>query len=413
VWDISDQPDFDLLMWINENSERTIFDHPTESIAYNARMLGRPAVFHFYPAQEGTGDIAALLFATEEYCIRISFNSAVLPIVEAEPLVYLSMLESFSLPGYPADELSIPTGWEKGAGLIVDPSRFVFADLPPNERLPYLRGLTGQVEDWNGMPYEISFTLLADEGHHYAIHGEPFRVHFRGLPIDYEYAVSVSRLRDGDRVQVAGRPLASGGVLAQHIAVKANSEWQPWFRKTLFDVEGGEFNSVLLSHYATDEEVDLWLRGTLKQMLPYLVDEQGDPIRPESWPQHLERKGLAHGVLRANGEPHVELQDLYVQKRSNDHQFFANWQQLHPSVGASVSITGTVMKAFPETRVIVLEQPVEGFVTITLAKGGRLVNEEGERLDWDQVSIRMQVEAQGELEETATLLTSEIHFVTP
>ncbi len=56
---------------------------------------------------------------------------------------------------------------------------------------------------------------------------------------------------------------------------------------------------------------------------------------------------------------------------------------------------------------------MKGFVTITLAEGGRLVDREGERLGWAQVSAGIKVKAQGELEEAATLLTSEIHLMTP
>lgn len=419
VWDVTSLPAFDLLDWVNTNPERMLFDHSTEPIAYNATILGQPAVFQYHPAEWGTGDMATLLFAAEGHCFRIFFSSAVLPIVEAEPSIYLYMLESFSLPGRPADGVSIPTGWERGMGLItrLDPPPPALVDLPPDEQLPYRQGLTGRVEDWDDTPYEIRFTLLTDEGQRYAIYGESFRVHFCGWPIDYNYHVSVPRPQDGNRVRVAGQFMTSGDVLAQYIAIEISGEWQTWFHKSLFDVARDEFDPVLLANYLNEEAVDLWLQGPLEQTLVFLVDERGNSIGTERWPQHLEQDALAHGVLRANGDLRVELQDLYVQEGectvSSDRKHCHSWRQLYPAVSATTTITATVLASDPEGGVIVLQQPVEGFVTITLAPDGQLLTKDGESAAWEDVTTGTPLRASGEAEAAGTLLAQQIHLTTP
>jgi len=338
VWDVGVQPGFDLRDWVSAN-EHVLRDCPAEPIAYNATILGQPALFCYGPAEWGSGDMAALFFASQERIFRVAvFFSAAMPRVEAESSIYRSMLESLSLPGVAAGRFSIPTGWEKGAGLItvVDPPRATLADLSLEERLPYRQGLTGRVEDWDDTPYEIHFTLLTDEGRRYVIYGEPFRVHFRGSPIDYSYDVSVPPPGDGDRVRVAGRLLTSGEVLAQYIAVETGGVWRTWFCKTLFDIARDEFDPVLLSNYSNGKETTLWLQGPLKRILPFLADELDSPIGPERWSQYLERNALARCVPRTNGDLRLVLLDLYAQEGectvSKSREYCHSWQQLYPPV---------------------------------------------------------------------------------
>jgi len=417
VWDVTARHDFDLLTWVNTSPEALLFTDLTEPITYNATLLGQPALFHYKPAEWGTGDTATLIFATDEYAFRMLFNSTAMPMLQAETSVYRYMLESFSLPGRPAAGVDIPTGWEQGAGLIVRsaPSNLDWAVLPPDELLPYRQGLVGEVEDWDDTRiYDMHFTLLTDEGQHYTIYAEPFRVHFQGLPIDYAHHGNAPGPQDGDRVRVAGQPLASGEVLAQYIAIQINAEWQTRLDKTLFAVARDEFDPLLLSNYPPGETV--WLWGSLEQTLAFLVSEDGNPIGGEEFSPYLEQDALAHGVLQANGVLRVELQALYVQdgpcSKMLDHtEHCPFWKQLYPPVSATTTITATVLESVPEARIIVLQQPVAGFVTITLTSDGQLLTADGQPATWEEIVAESQVQANGEVGDAGTLLADRVQLI--
>lgn len=419
VWDVTALPDFDLLTWVNTRPEALLFTDSTEPVTYNATLLGQPALFYYSPAEWGTGDMATLIFATAEYAFRIFFTGTAMPMLQAEPAIYLHMLESFSLPGRPAAGVDIPTGWEQGAGLIVRaaPPDLDLAALPPDELLPYRQGLVGEVADWDeARIYDMRFTLLTDAGQRYAIYAEPFRAHFQGLPIDYAYHSNAPRPQDGDRLRVAGQPLASGEVLAQYIAIQTNDdEWQTWFDKTLFTVTRDEFEPLLLSNYPPGETV--WLRGPLEQTLAFLVSESGNPIGSEEFSPYLEQNALAHGVLQANGALRVELQDLYVQdgpctKISDHEEHYPFWKQLYPPVSTTTTtITATVLESDPEARIIVLQQPVAGFVTITLTPDGQLLTADGQPMTWKEIVGGSQVQASGEVGGAGTLLADRVQLI--
>lgn len=338
VWDIT-TPDFDLLDWINSNSDRVLYERLEAPVDYNAAILGQQAVFHYHPTGGGSRDMALLLFTAADYRFRILFNSATTPITEAEPDIYLSMLESFSLPAYAADGISVPTGWEKGPGLItiLDPPKPALADLPLAEQQRYQYGWAGTVTDWNEAPDKIQFTLITDEGNPISVHGEPFRVHFQGLPIDYKYNVHIPRPRNGDRLWVAGHLLANGEMLAEYIAVEVDDAWQTWFHKSLFNVTNDEFNSALLTNYDGGETVSVWLQGPLDLILPFLVDQEGHPLEPGEWSPYLEQEALAYGNLRVEQAYQIELQSLSIIQEgectlSNSKQVCHSWQQLYPAI---------------------------------------------------------------------------------
>ena len=416
VWEIT-TPDFDFLGWINSNSESILYDRLGEPVTYNAVIMEQQAVFHFHPSGWGTRDVSMLLFTTEEYCFRILFNSATMPVAKAEPYIFLYMLENFSLPEHPASGISIPTGWEKGAGLItiIDPPKPTSSDLHLDENQ---YELIGTVENWNDIPGEIHFTLHTDEGSQYSIFGESFRVHFRGLPIDYNYNVHIPRPQRGDRVRVAGRPLVSGEVLAEYIAIERNGEWQPWFYKTLFNTTTDEFNPIFLSNFgdSDSETVYIWLQGSLRLTLPLLIDDQGQPIKARDWLQYLEQDTLAYGKLRADKDFRIELYDLYVQDGlctfSDMKQYCHSWQKIYPHVSAMEPFNITIMNLISETRVIVPQLPVEGIVTITLASNGQVFAANGEAVSWDNLAIGARIQAIGEIGEAGTLVAEEIHINT-
>lgn len=416
VWDVTAQHDFDLLTWVNTRPEALLAAEATEPITYNATFLGQPALFHYHPAKEGVGDMASVIFAADGYAFRISFISTALPLHQATAAIYLHLLESFAFPGHPAMDVAIPTDWMQGAGLIVRsaPPDREQAALPPEELLPYRQGLVGKVEDWDeARIYGVRFTLLTDAGQRYTIYGEPFRVHFRGLPIDYTYHGQALEPREGQRVRVAGQPLASGEVLAQYLAIQTDAAWQTWFDQTLFAVARDEFDPQLLSNYPPGEAV--WLWGPLELTLALLVSENGDPIGSAEFSPYLEQDALAHGVLRSNGAFQVELQDLYVQDgpctriaERTEHCPF--WKQLYPAVAAATTLTATVLESHSEARIIVLQQPVAGFVTLTLTPEGQLLTADGQPATWEELAKGRQVQASGKVGSAGTLLADRIQL---
>jgi len=419
VWDVTAQTGFDLLEWVSANPERVLWSHPGEPVTYNARILGYPAIFYYKPAAWGTWDTSMLIFADGEYCFRVTFISQTTPTLETEAAIYLQMLESFSLPDSPAGELAIPTGWERGAGLVSDtaPSEPGPADLPPDELLPYRQGLAGNVEACTPLlPLPgHTLTFATDDGQRYTVHVGPFRHHFHGLPLDYQLDVQMPEIQEGDRVRVAGHPLDDGSLLAEHIAVDQSAGWQTWFQKTLFDLTRGEFDPALLVHYSHDEDVMLWLRGPLDQVLDFVTDQEGEPLGSQSFSGYLERNTLAQGALRARDGFRVELERLYVQGEgkctvSGGREHCPIWLQLYPPVSVTTTITGTVLGAMPEAGIIVLARPVEGFVTITLLPEGQLLAEDKRPVAWEEVVAEVCVQASGIAGVAGTLLAQEIHL---
>ena len=76
------------------------------------------------------------------------------------------------------------------------------------------------------------------------------------------------------------------------------------------------------------------------------------------------------------------------------------------------SIVATAQEVVSEAGVLVLAEPVQGFVTITLAEGGQLLTESGMAATWEDVIPGTQVQATGEVGEAGTLLTQEITLLT-
>ena len=118
TWDITALPDFDLLEWINTNPEAVLYASPDEALTYNARVSGQRAVF-FYQASAGPSEGFPVAVITDgEHLYRISLHSTEIPPQPVEAGIYLSMLESFSLPGGRPGTLSIPGDWQAKVGLI-------------------------------------------------------------------------------------------------------------------------------------------------------------------------------------------------------------------------------------------------------------------------------------------------------
>lgn len=416
VWDVASLKGLDELAWINSNPEGILFAKLTQPVSYNATILGLPAVFQYQPAAWGTGDLAVLVFSDGKYVFRIFLNGTTIPPREADASVYRAMLENFALPDGPVGTLSVPTGWEKGAGLVISLNpRPDLANTAASELRRYHQGLTGTIDQWvEELLYGGAFSLTGEDGQKYIVRIEPFHVAFRGLPIDYEYQLPTAP-KVGDRVRVAGRPLASGEILAEYIAVEQGSIWQTWFHKTLFDVTVDEFDPTLLSNYRNDEEVTVWLQGSLRDVIAMLVDDRGHPIIADEYRAYLGQTGLAFGKLITQGSPRVEWQALSAlgeeQVVSGDREYWPAWQQLYPPASA-VTITGTVSMSDPQARVLVLQEPAEGFVTVTLAPAGQLLHEDGRPASWVEVTPKVAIKATGKLGEAGSLVAQQV-FLTP
>lgn len=407
-WDKAAEPAFDLVTWVNENPARVLLAKEVPSTA-NAEMLGRPAVFHHEPARWGTPDIRLVAFTSSEHCFRIAFHShGNSRVSEAEAAIYKRMLESFTVNDQSRGEVSLPTEWEQGAGLVSS-----LGDPPPADSLADWIELEGTVKASVLQPERRrhTYTLTTDGSETLTIDLGAIRHHFRGAAIGWDKVVE-GQIEQGTQVRVVGHPLEEKQVLARYIAVRQGEQWQPWFRKAFFDLDRDEFDPALLSHY--EDDVSVWLRGSLERV----ADLTTDSFDVQMHAQFLERDCLATGELQRGGDDfRVNVERLYVRDGpcvpiSKGEEHCPSWKQLYPPVEATTTIIGDIARVVPEAKVVVLKRPVNGFVTITLAEGGQLLDEEGEPADWEQVSAGARIEAQGELGGAGTLLATKMRLVT-
>ncbi len=335
MWQAAVQPGPELLAWLRAEPGRVLAH--TEEITLNASILGYPAVFAYEPAAWGWYDTSSLVFATGQQVFRLQFTSPMIPTPEEDAGVFEHMLATFSLAGRPVGELTIPTGWERGAGLVIDPpsAEYALSELAPDELAAYRQGVVGTVEEWTvllPLPGNL-LTWVMDEGQRNTARLGPFRYHFRGLPVDYWFDVQRPEPQPGDRVLVAGRLLNDGTLLAEYVAVDWGAGWQTFFQKTLFDVGQGEFSPTLLVHYPADGDVTRWLTGELGQLLPLLAEPL--PVPAEELSTSLHRNGLAQGKLVVADGFQIRLRGLYVQGEGvcyplGGRQHCPDWLQLFP-----------------------------------------------------------------------------------
>lgn len=416
VWDTASLKGLDLLAWINSNPEGLLFAKLAHPVSYNATIVGQPAVFQYQPAAWGSGDLAVLVFSNGTYVFRIFLNGSAIPPREVDASIYRAMLESFALPSGPVGAMSIPTGWEKGAGLVVSLNpRPNLANLSVNELRRYRQGLTATVAKWaEELLYGGRFAITEEDGQEQTVQIEPFHVAFRGTPIDYEYQLPEPP-KAGDHVRVAGSLTASGEILAEYIGIEQGSTWQTWFHKTLFDVTAGEFDPTLLANFRNEQNNRIWLQGPLQDVMTLLVDDQGKPLSANDYLPHLKQNSLAFGKLTSRGDFRIEVQTLYGLGEEHviggDREHWPAWQQLYPPLSAN-TITATVSVSEPQARVIVLQEPMDGFVTVTLTPEGKLLHEDGTLAEWDEVTSGVQIRAIGKVGEAGSLVAQQV-FLTP
>jgi len=132
----------------------------------------------------------------------------------------------------------------------------------------------------------------------------------------------------GDRILVLGQLLVDGSVRVEYLAVERQAAWGTWFRKRLFELGSDQLDPLLLDRYvSTPPEAlgapDLWLLGTVQQVLPLVVAVDGKSLAPGDFTARLEDRALAYGVLDKPGNLQVRLVRLFVQ----DEPECATWDQ--------------------------------------------------------------------------------------
>lgn len=341
VWDAQVASCSELLRWAYAHAGRVLWGHGPHPDSCEARIVGQPALFSYSPAAWGSYDTVQLVFGSGQQTFRITFTSHATPMLPGEVAIFKQMLDSFALPGAPADGIVLPGGWEQGAGLFSDTvSVQAPAELPPAQLLPYREGLMGTVTAWSEDGYGFRFTLKADDGHSYDAQIGEFRRHFRGLPLDWVVDVDMPAPQPGDRILVLGQPLVDGGVRVEYLAVERQAAWRTWFRKRLFELGSDQLDPLLLDRYVSTPPAalkapDLWLLGTVQQVLPLVVAVDGNPLAPGAFTARLEDRALAYGVLDKPGSLQVRLVRLFVQDESEcvtwDHwEHCPHWTELYP-----------------------------------------------------------------------------------
>lgn len=406
VWDTPAQGDW--LDWVRDNPARLALTLPSDSISTNATFLGQPAFFHFQPASGGGGDMASLIFSDGDSIFNLLYHSGKIPALKAEATIYRHMLTTFTRPAGTAAALSVPTGWEKGATLVIWRNEVDLATLPADALAVYHEGLTGTVASLD--PGEL--VLLADNGQSYTLSTVGY--YFMGMDKTMSRVNAIGgHVEEGDRIFFIGQPLVSERVKPQYLAVEREGRWEPYAYQSFFDLSRETLDPAVLTLYPqVAGPIRLWLRGTMAQVQPYLVDEQGNAFAVTLFAADSAQDTLAYGVLRTPADPRLILEELYVLEGecvviSNYEEDCFSWQQVFPPPPAT-TITATALQVVPESGVIVLERPVEGFITVTLAEEGQLLTEEGQPATWEALRTGVGIRAVGEANAAGTLLAQQI-----
>jgi hypothetical protein len=405
VYDLPTEQDW--LDWVRDNQQDLITTSPVapEQITANATVQGQPATFRL--AEGGGSSQLLLVFPAGDRLIRFYFHSGVLPRLEAEMAIFRTMIEKIALGEDLAGETMLPTGWEVGGNLVTFPE--VIA--PATGTTPNRQVLTGTVDNWDA----FRATITGDDGQPHTLQLAP-GYHFRGLPRGMSPGVpGGNAIQAGDRISIVGYPLAGGDAFRpEFIAVEGEGDWRPVAYKSFFDLTWQTLDPMLLNRYPQDRSVQLWLRGSLTQTIPFLVDEMGNPLKAEALPADPGEDVLVKGSLQSVDPPRLTLTELFVHKGdcvmvSGRQETCSFWQPTVPFT--TTTITATVRSLAVDEGVIVLEQPVQGFVTITLADTGQLLAADSTAVTWDDLAAGIQVQATGEAGKGGALLAQEIQIV--
>lgn len=81
------------------------------------------------------------------------------------------------------------------------------------------------------------------------------------------------------------------------------------------------------------------------------------------------------------------------------------WDQVYDM---PTEITGTVLGTIADGRIILLSEPTQGFISVTLLPDGELVNNKGEVVEWDSLALGAVIRAQGAAGERGTYLADQV-----
>lgn len=408
VWNIS--PETNWLEWVQSDPARLALSLPAESITTNVTFLGQPAFFHFQPsAGGGAGDMATLTFGDGSHVFHLSYHSGVIPAFKAEAMIYQAMLSSFTRPGIPVNTFSLPNDWTTGEALVIWRDRSEPAKVSAGESATYQTEFQGVIDNFD----PGTFVLLGDDGATYDFDTSAY--FFQGQNKDL---VTVNHtdadIQEGDRVLIKGYPLASGRIRPQYLAIEREKSWQPYAYQSFFNLGLERLDPALVSYYPLSETTNLWLFGTSEQVLPYLVDEAGSSFELKDFSFTSTQNLLAHGTLQTPNNPKVLVKELYfLQGECRVVAEFEKdcfpWQQIYPPVPETI-ITATVSSVFPESNTIILEQPSQGFISLSLAPKGQLLK--GEVVaSWEDFVPGTTIEADGEPGTGGVLLVQKVDIL--
>ena len=282
-------------------------------MALNATFGGQPAFFHFSPAPGGGGGSSAvLLFCAEGTVVSLYFQSATDALVPDEAVIYQQMITSLIWQGHAAASPDIPTAWMTGETLVIHWPQLKPVFLSAEKQLFYEAGFAATVLEFDVGTFEV----MTDEGEVMRVRGRSYTFS-RHLPLGQENGAAATFPEPGDHVFLVGYPVTTADgepfFTAQYLAVERDGQWQTVGFQTTFDLAYESPDPDLFNHYPQDQPIHLRFLGTVAQIMPYLVDETGNPmtedeladIAPSQWV-------LAYGVLLTPENPHLQLEELYA-----------------------------------------------------------------------------------------------------
>lgn len=383
-------------------------------LAFNATFGDQPAFFHFSPPPGGGGSFSAvLLFCDAGSIVSLYYQSATDVLLPAEAAIYQQMVASFTWRGHAASPLEMPTSWMTGEALAIRWPQLKPIPLSAEEMLLYHEGFVATVTELDPGIFEVT----TDDGQTIRLRSPSYFFN-SGLVPGQEDIPTMAPLEVGERVFLVGRPVISPTgerfLSGQYLAVERSGQRQTVGFQTTFDLAYESLNPELLKRYPQDEPIRVRLLGTWEQIAPYLVDEVGSLLADTVLTEiQAAQQVIIHGILLTPDNPRLQLEELFILK--GDCQEIADyeldcypWQRLYPPV-PPIEITAVVSEVNVNAGVVVLEQPVNGFIAISLAADGHLLTENGAVVSWETIQSGQQINAAGQVGPAGTFLAQEIH----
>jgi hypothetical protein len=417
IWDIASVSNFDLLSWIRANPEGILLSNQTQSVFYNAKISGIESVFHSLPPSGQSGQMAMILFKASNYIFRILFDSSAIPPREPEARIFIAMLKSFYLPTQSEDSFSLPAGWEQEIDLTADQSSGLNPTSTPHSTLRLVRlTLTGTVEEWTKeFLNEGTFLMRAENGDKYSVIVKPINVVFNGMPIDEQFNTQLNPPAVGDNLLVRGYSLTPGELIAEFISVERAGKWTIWLRRILFEAADINLPVVLSRSYSDYSDISVWVEGTLQDVLSHLVDKNGNQFKIDG-KLNEKMNSLASGHIIQSSGFRVVLDNLYIQNGDcfiiKETLHCKNWQLIYPPNNI-LTISGTVLSTDTKAQTLVLDEPIEGFITVIWSSRTWIRDSKGTTVEPDALTSGVTFTAKGESGEAGTLLADEITVTSP